>query len=210
MDIFFRDNKIVHSLIKTVMTIVLSAILGSTFISILYFTLGNYIEKLMVVKNIKYLLDKFCILNDPIVKNNLNPIVNKLEAPPVGPNDKKIIDQQNQIIVQAFYFYGKINIIVIGLILVLSHLFNISLIPIIIRSLTLLFGIAFVEVLFLCLVTYNFIMAQPNKTFTQMLNAPQLQINLDDETREPSIVSELSNNSSEFKTEIINSVSNFI
>jgi hypothetical protein len=210
MDIFLKDNKILHSLIKTAMTIILSAALGSTFISLLYFTLGNYVEELMVVKNIKYILDKFCILNDPIVKNNLNPIVSKLEAPPVNQNDKIVIDQQNNIKSQALHFYGKINIIVIFSILMLSCIFNISLMPIIIRSLTLLLGIAIVEVFFLCFVTYNFIMAQPNKTFTQMLNAPQLQINLDNETREPSIVSELSNNSSLFRTEYITPVSNFI
>jgi len=173
------------------MTIILSAALGSTFISFLYFTLGNYIEELMVVKNIKYLLDNFCILNDQILKNNLKPIVSKLEAPPVGKDDKAVIDQQNKIKSDAFYFYGKIDAAVVVIILLLSYIFNIELTSVIIRCLSLLGGIALVEILFLCLVTYNFIMAQPNKTFVQMLNAPQLQVNLDDNTtREPSIINE--------------------
>ena len=33
-------------------------------------------------------------------------------------------------------------------------------------------------------------MAQPNKTFVQILGAPQLQVNLEDLTREPAFVNE--------------------
>jgi len=186
-----KENNIIHSLIETVMTIILSAALGSTFISVLYFTFGNYIEELMVVKNIKYILDSFCILNDPLIKNNLKQSINQLQPPAVGKDDNEVIDIQNKIKTQAFYFYGKINIAVVITILVLSFVFNIELSEIIIKSLTLLLGIAIVEVFFLCFVTYNFIMAQPNKTIVQILEAPQLQVNLNDDTKLPSIVNEL-------------------
>jgi hypothetical protein len=186
-----KENNIIHSLIETVMTIILSASLGSTFISVLYFTFGNYIEELMVVKNIKYILDSFCILNDPLIKNNLKQSINQLQPPAVGKDDNEVIDIQNKIKTQAFYFYGKINIAVVITILVLSFVFNIELSEIIIKSLTLLLGIAIVEVFFLCFVTYNFIMAQPNKTIVQILEAPQLQVNLNDDTKLPSIVNEL-------------------
>jgi len=186
-----KENNIIHSLIETVMTIILSASLGSTFISVLYFTFGNYIEELMVVKNIKYILDSFCILNDPLLKNNLKQSINQLQPPAVGKDDNEVIDIQNKIKTQAFYFYGKINIAVVITILVLSFVFNIELSEIIIKSLTLLLGIAIVEVFFLCFVTYNFIMAQPNKTIVQILEAPQLQVNLNDDTKLPSIVNEL-------------------
>jgi len=182
-----------QSLIKSAMTIILSAALGSTFISLLYFTLGNYVEELMVIKNIKYLLDNFCIFNDINVKKYLKSTVNEMKPTPPGEDDKKVVDQQNKIKSEALHFYGKVNAAVIVIVLALSFAFNIELTSVIIRSLTLLLGIAIVEVLFLCLVTYNFIMAQPNKTFVQILGAPQLQVNLEDLTREPSFVKENEN-----------------
>jgi hypothetical protein len=200
----FLNNKILHIIIESLMTILLSAALGSTFISLLYFTFGSYIEKLMVIKNIKYILDSFCLLEDTNVKSYLNSVVKNLQPLPPGPADQLVIDVQKKIESQAFYFYGKILLGVIVTITVLSYTFGISLFNVILKSVILLFGIAIVEVLFLVLVTYNYISALPNRTFSQLLNMPQLQVNLNDNnTKEPSLVGQ-----SDLFKELVTKISN--
>ena len=141
--------------------IALNVALFGTFIGIFFFTFGSYIEKLVLKREIKLILDGFvgdlkAFVSDD-TWNKIHTFDNKI-ADVDTSGDKAVLESNKALLSKALFIFGVMLIIAVSLVLITWYMSgkSFSLQRLFGESFGLLLFVAVVELLFYWLVAANY------------------------------------------------------
>jgi len=178
--IYLNYMEIESHKVYLILNIIISVALASSFIAFFFFTYAKNVEKLIVVKNVKYvindLLDNIVPLIPKSLKDQIIEQIDQIKLPDMTEADTNVENENNKLLVRSKQLYGKVLIGTIILTLIISYIYKFNIIEIVVSNLILLGGIALTEYLFLNDVIANHISADPNtikhKVISTLLSDP--------------------------------------
>ena len=160
--------------ILLLINIIISIALSSSFIAFFFFTYAKDVERLIVVKNVKYVINdvlgnKTQLIPD-IGKDIIANKISQTKLPDMTEEDERVKEGNNKLLDASMKLYSKILIgaAIISIIIAYIYKFNFS--EILLENFILLGAVAFTEYLFLTYIIANYISADPNKLKTKVIS----------------------------------------
>lgn len=144
--------------------VLLSVVLISMFICIFFFTYASTVERQIVVKQTKDLVNDLSqdIVQIPIISQNLKPYVESWKLPDSSSQDKKVDDANNLLIKKAYTIVFTFAIVILTIVVILAYLYEISFFHLFIPNLIILVFVGLTEFLFLQCIARNYVSFDPN------------------------------------------------
>ena len=146
----------------------------SFVITTIFFTLGKFVEKQIVINNIDYLITdtmgSFPSIIKPELKQSIKDSINSSYQNIKINTDDTISKMNSSLIKKAYIFSTMLLVICLLGSFSLSKMININFSMILLQSILLVVGVAIVEIVFMLAVSMNYIIADPNQPKKYLMN----------------------------------------
>jgi hypothetical protein len=160
-------SELYHNLPSISVNIIMSVALASTFIAVFFFTYVKNVERKIVVKNVKYLIDDLTETIIPFLPPNMKKFLyyqlDVVNLPNMSKEDNEVTENNHKLLIKSAKLFGITLVVLFTIAFIICKKYNIDFFENLITSFLLLVAIAGTEYLFLNYIIFNYISANPNK-----------------------------------------------
>ena len=147
----------------------------TTFITIFFFTYAKNIEKKIIIKNVEYIVDDFSEDIFPLLSNNIKlKLYRKIKdykLPDMTEADTFVENSNKKLVSKSYNLILVIFIISILSSYIICKIYNLDFYEILITNIFLACAVMITEYIFLNLVIFNWILADPNQVKAQIVKS---------------------------------------
>lgn len=157
---------------KFLLNVLLSVGLLSIFICVFFFTYAKNMEEKIVINQTKNLVDDLTtdILTFKPIKDKLKMVVKYFEPPDMSEQDKKVHDNNLQLLQKVVHIIVIFAIIVFTFVIFSIYIYDLSYYEIFWPNIIILIFVGLTEIFFITFIAPNFISFDPNFAKKSILN----------------------------------------
>lgn len=167
----------IPSVPKLAVNIILSLSLVTIFIGIFFFTYAKNLEKKIIIKNIYYLVDNIGDSLVPLLPGEINEQIYQnlynFKLPDLSNADINVAEENQKLLVKSCKVIGTLFVVCIAISYFICKKYNLDFTELLITNFFLLLAIIFAEYIFLNTIIFNWIVVDPNKMKTVVINKLQ-------------------------------------